>query len=104
MQSRLTRHRTGGDAAEAGDGPGSFDVRGNVWHLNCCNPENKFDSDGWTIFAALFGWSNNGSRASPRSFPPFPADALAVGTVLSYVFYWLAVVAALVYMKFTEVR
>ncbi|KZV80844.1 iron permease FTR1 [Exidia glandulosa HHB12029] len=79
---------TGGDAAEAGDGPGSFDLRGNVFHLNCCNPENKFDSNGWTIFAALFGWSNNGS----------------LGTILSYVFYWLAVVAALVYMKFTEGR
>jgi high-affinity iron transporter len=23
----------GGDVAETGDGPGSFDVRGNVWHL-----------------------------------------------------------------------
>jgi len=26
------------------------------------------------------------------------------GSVLSYVFYWLAVIAALVYMKFKEVR
>ncbi|EJD54574.1 iron permease FTR1 [Auricularia subglabra TFB-10046 SS5] len=79
---------TGGDAAEAGDGPGSFDVRGSVWHLNCCNPENKFDGSGWTIFAAIFGWTNNGT----------------LGTILSYVFYWIAVMGALVYMKFTEGR
>jgi hypothetical protein len=29
---------------------------------------------------------------------------LAVGTILGYVFYWLAVIAVLIYMKFTEGR
>ena len=29
---------------------------------------------------------------------------LAVGSILGYVFYWLAVIAALIYMKFTEGR
>lgn len=29
-----------------GDGPGSYDVRGVVWHLDCCNPENNLDNDG----------------------------------------------------------
>ena len=76
------------DAGAAGDGPGSYDVRGNVWHLNCCNPENKFDSSGWTIFNAIFGWTHNAT----------------IGTVLSYVFYWLAVIAVLVYLKYKEVR
>jgi len=54
-------YSVGADVAEAGNGPGSYDVRGNVWHLNCCNPEDKFGAEGWSVFAAIFGWSNNGS-------------------------------------------
>jgi len=54
--------RLGADADDAGgSGPGSYDVRGNVWHLNCCNPENRLGDQGWLIFSAVFGWSNNGS-------------------------------------------
>lgn len=45
-----------------GDGPGSYRVQGNVWHLDCCNPKNKLNGQGWSIFYAIFGWSNNGSR------------------------------------------
>ncbi|KAI5116372.1 hypothetical protein M0805_008685 [Coniferiporia weirii] len=71
-----------------GDGPGSFNVQGVVWHLDCCNPENNFDNDGWDIFNALFGWTNTAT----------------VGTVLAYVFYWLLAMALLVYMKFSEGR
>ncbi|KAG8962839.1 high-affinity iron permease [Tulasnella sp. 425] len=76
----------GADVAEAGNGPGSYDVRGNIWHLNCCNPEDKYGNGGWAIFAAIFGWSNDGS----------------VGTVLGYIFYWIAVVVALVVMQINE--
>ena len=43
----------------AGDGPGTYQVQGNVWHLDCCNPENKLDGQGWSIFNAIFGWTNN---------------------------------------------
>lgn len=43
-----------------GTGPGSYRVQGNVWHLDCCSP--KATGSGWTIFNAIFGWSNNGSR------------------------------------------
>ena len=75
------------DVAGAGDGPGSYDVRQNVWHLNCCNPENH-DGNGWTIFGALFGWSNNAT----------------LGSVLGYIFYWLAAVVALIILKFKEVN
>ncbi|THH31009.1 hypothetical protein EUX98_g3196 [Antrodiella citrinella] len=71
-----------------GDGPGSYDVRGNVWHIDCCNPENNFDGDGWNIFNAIFGWTNSAS----------------IGTVLGYVFYWVAAVAVLIYLKFVEGR
>jgi len=71
-----------------GDGPGSFDVRGSVWHLDCCNPNNNIDGQGWMIFGSIFGWTNSATY----------------GTVLSYVFYWLAVVAVLVRLKFKEGR
>ncbi|KAK7036554.1 high-affinity iron permease [Paramarasmius palmivorus] len=71
-----------------GDGPGSYDVRGNVWHLDCCNPDNNLDSEGWSVFNAIFGWTNNAT----------------LGTVLSYVFYWIAVMITLVYFKFKEGR
>ncbi|KDR68424.1 hypothetical protein GALMADRAFT_257144 [Galerina marginata CBS 339.88] len=71
-----------------GDGPGSYKVQGNVWHLDCCNPENKLDGQGWSIFNAIFGWTNSAT----------------LGTVLSYVFYWIAVIVVLVYVKFKEGR
>ncbi|CCM05088.1 uncharacterized protein FIBRA_07295 [Fibroporia radiculosa] len=71
-----------------GDGPGSFDVRNSVWHINCCNPENNLDSDGWTIFGAIFGWTNSATY----------------GSVASYVAYWVAVVIVLVYLKWKEGR
>ncbi|EJF63923.1 Ftr1 protein [Dichomitus squalens] len=89
FQENAFNNLLGADVDDTGgDGPGSFDVRGNVWHLDCCNPENNFDSDGWTIFSAIFGWTNSAT----------------VGSVLSYVFYWLAVVAVLIHMKFKEGR
>jgi len=71
-----------------GDGPGSYPVKGNIWHLDCCNPDNTNDGQGWSIFNAILGWTNNAT----------------VGTVLSYVFYWLAVMVVLVYMKYKEGR
>ena len=63
-------------------------MQGIVWHLDCCNPENNFDSDGWTIFSAIFGWTNSAT----------------IGSVLAYVFYWLAVIGVLVYNKYREGR
>jgi len=79
----------GSDADDAGgDGPGSYPVKNNVWHLNCCNPNNQDDNQGWSIFNAIFGWSNNAT----------------IGTVLAYVFYWIAVIAVLVYLKYNEGR
>jgi high-affinity iron transporter len=71
-----------------GDGPGTFPVQGNVWHLDCCNPEAAFNGQGWSIFNAIFGWTNSATY----------------GSVLSYVFYWLAVVVTLLYLKFKEGR
>ncbi|KAF4616731.1 hypothetical protein D9613_008666 [Agrocybe pediades] len=89
FQENAFNRLLGADVDDAGgDGPGSYLVQGNVWHLDCCNPDSKFDGEGWTIFGAIFGWTNNAT----------------LGTVLSYVFYWLAVVAVLIYMKFKEGR
>ncbi|KAG1862534.1 iron permease FTR1/Fip1/EfeU [Suillus subalutaceus] len=70
---------------EGGNGPGTYDVRGNVWHLDCCNPETDLS---WGIFNAILGWENTATQ----------------GSVLSYVFYWLLVVVVLVRMKFKEGR
>jgi high-affinity iron transporter len=47
------------DATTAGNGPGSYNVQGNVWHLNCCNPDAKTVGLGWTIFNAILGWTNS---------------------------------------------
>ena len=44
-----------------GTGPGSYDIRGNVWHLDCCDSSDR-TGQGWTIFTAIFGWSNDASR------------------------------------------
>ncbi|KAI0094303.1 Ftr1 protein [Irpex rosettiformis] len=77
-----------GESSARGDGPGSYEVRGSVWHLDCCNPYNVIDSNGWQIFNAILGWSNDGT----------------IGTVLGYVFYWLAAMATLVYLKYKEGR
>ncbi|KAJ8585103.1 Ftr1 protein [Rhizopogon salebrosus TDB-379] len=68
-----------------GDGPGSYDVRGNVWHLECCNPETD---QAWGIFNAVFGWTNSAT----------------LGSVLSYVFYWVMVIVVLVHLKYKEGR
>ena len=83
--------RLGSDVDDAGgSGPGSFDVRGNVWHLDCCNPEDTTgaESQGWLIFGAIFGWTNSAT----------------IGSVLSYIFYWLTAIVLLVFMKWREGR
>jgi high-affinity iron transporter len=88
-----------------GDGPGSYRVQGNVWHLACCSPNDNLDGQGWSIFGAIFGWSNNGSRKPSLYFYAQKlTEFLIVGTILSYVFYWIAVIATLVFLKFKEVR
>ena len=93
----------GADADDAaGTGPGSYRVQGNVWHLDCCS------GNGWSIFGALFGWSNDATSRFPLfcdlAPSPSPTATLTVGSVLSYVFYWLAVIAVLIYMKYSEVK
>ncbi|THH08992.1 hypothetical protein EW146_g8813 [Bondarzewia mesenterica] len=89
FEENAFNHLLGTDVDDAGgDGPGSFDVRNSVWHLDCCNPENNFDNGGWEIFNVLFGWTNSATT----------------GSVLSYVFYWIAVIGVLAVLKFREGR
>ncbi|WRT64504.1 uncharacterized protein IL334_001436 [Kwoniella shivajii] len=80
----------GGDVAETGDGPGSFQVAGNVWHLTYGNPEtgSPTTNGGWQIFNAIFGWNNTAT----------------VGSILGYVFYWIVIMITLVYLRWSEGR
>ncbi|GAA5863834.1 hypothetical protein JCM3774_001172 [Rhodotorula dairenensis] len=82
-------HAVGGDVAETGSGPGSFDpTDGLVWHLTYGNPENNLSGEGWSIFNSILGWTNNAT----------------IGSVLAYCFYWIACIATLIYMKWSEGR
>ncbi|KAI7788770.1 iron permease FTR1 family protein [Diaporthe eres] len=77
----------GGDAAELGTGPGSYDVDKAVWHVNCCSPEFN-GGGGWGIFNAILGWNNTGTY----------------GSVIAYNVYWIFVIASFIVMRFKEVK
>ncbi|KAF9154977.1 high-affinity iron permease [Mortierella sp. AD011] len=69
------------------DDAGTYDPRVNVWGLQCCNP-NDPNSGGWAFFNAVLGWSNVAS----------------IGTILSYILYWFAIMAALTFLKLRRRR
>ncbi|KAF2461833.1 plasma membrane iron permease [Lineolata rhizophorae] len=75
----------GGDAAETGSGPGSYDIRQSVWHVNCCSPALN-GGGGWGVFNSLFGWTNSATY----------------GTVISYNLYWIVVIVSFVSMRYYE--
>lgn len=75
----------GEGAAEAGTGPGSYDIRKSVWHVNCCSPLENGDG-GWGIFNSLFGWQNSATY----------------GSVISYNLYWLVVIIGFLFMGWKE--
>ncbi|ORY55097.1 iron permease FTR1/Fip1/EfeU [Pseudomassariella vexata] len=77
----------GGDAAELGTGPGSYDIDKSVWHVNCCSPELN-GGEGWGIFNAILGWTNSATY----------------GSVISYNVYWIFVIAAFFIMRYREVK
>lgn len=76
---------TGGDAAENGSGPGSYDIRNSVWHVNCCNPEFN-GGGGWGIFNALFGWQNSATY----------------GSVIGYNMFWIVIIVGFLLLGFKE--
>lgn len=75
----------GSDADEVGSGPGSYNIRQSVWHVNCCNPELN-GGGGWGIFNALLGWTNSATY----------------GSVISYNLYWLVVIIAFASIGYQE--
>lgn len=76
------------------------------------NPANITTGQGWSIFNAVLGWTNSASSTSYILCHLMQTQTdldsknlmLLVGTILSYCFYWMAVIAALVYMKWAEGR
>lgn len=119
----------GGDVAETGDGPGSFRVQGNVWHLTygelkhrpeltarylpftdqTGNPEpgSMTTNGGWQIFNSILGWSKQTSLS--LYVIRVPADPVvdntaSLGSILGYVFYWILAMVSLLFMKWREGR
>lgn len=68
-----------------GVGPGSYDIRKSVWHVNCCSPLVN-GGGGWGIFHALLGWTNSATY----------------GSVIGYNMYWLAIIVWFVTMRHIE--
>ncbi|KAG2415819.1 plasma membrane iron permease [Aspergillus terreus] len=87
LENNTWNHLIGGDAAETGAGPGSYDIRQSVWHVNCCSPLIN-GGGGWGIFNAILGWTNSATY----------------GSVISYNLYWLVVIVWFVMMGFREQR
>lgn len=73
----------GSDVAEAGSGPGSYNIRETVWHVNCCNAETD---NGWDVFNAILGWENTGTY----------------GSILAYNLYWAFIMCVVGYMMWEE--
>ena len=78
---------TGGDASETGSGPGSYDIRVSVWHVNCCNPDLN-GGGGWGIFNALLGWQNSATY----------------GSVVAYNMFWLVTILGFILLRFRETK
>lgn len=83
FENYVFNKKTGGDAAENGSGPGTYNIKSSVWHVNCCNP---LTDSGWDVFNSLLGWQNSATY----------------GSVLSYNLYWLGMIIALGLMLFEE--
>ncbi|KAK9327920.1 iron permease FTR1/Fip1/EfeU [Lipomyces starkeyi] len=83
LQYHVFAVKVGSDVAEEGNGPGSYDIRETVYHVNCCNPETD---DGWDVFNAILGWQNTGTY----------------GSVIAYNMYWIGILATIGCMLYRE--
>jgi high-affinity iron transporter len=83
LQFHVFSQKVGSDVAEEGVGPGSYNTRQSVWHVNCCNPE---IDNGWDVFQALLGWQNSATY----------------GSVISYNMYWIGIMVAVACMLYEE--
>ncbi|RDL38449.1 uncharacterized protein BP5553_02789 [Venustampulla echinocandica] len=87
FQAQDWNNIVGGDAAEVGAGPGSYDIDRSVWHINLGNPGLNGGS-GWGIFNAILGWTNSATY----------------GSVISYNVYWIAVIIGFLLMRYNETK
>ncbi|KAE8145435.1 iron permease FTR1/Fip1/EfeU [Aspergillus avenaceus] len=85
LENNTWSNLIGGDAGETGAGPGSYDIRQSVWHVNCCSPLVN-GGGGWGIFNAILGWQNSATY----------------GSVISYNLYWLVVIVWFGFMRYQE--
>ncbi len=83
LQYHAFAQAVGSDVAEAGDGPGSYNILQTVWHVNCCNPETE---NGWDVFNAILGWQNTATY----------------GSVIAYNAYWLGLILAIACLLYEE--
>lgn len=83
LQYHVFATKVGGDVAEAGNGPGSYDIRETIWHVNCCNPETE---NGWDVFNTVLGWQNSATY----------------GSVISYIMYWGFIVLCVFCLLYEE--
>ncbi|CZT07474.1 related to high-affinity iron permease [Rhynchosporium agropyri] len=87
FQAQKWNDAVGGDAAEVGAGPGSYDIDQSVWHVNYGNPELN-GGGGWGIFNAILGWQNSATY----------------GSVISYNVYWIVVITGFLLMRYRETK
>ncbi|KAL1876839.1 hypothetical protein VTK73DRAFT_9141 [Phialemonium thermophilum] len=83
LQYHTFAQKVGGDVAEEGNGPGSYNIHQTVWHVNCCNPETD---NGWDVFYAILGWQNTATY----------------GSVISYNVYWLFLIVSILFLLYEE--
>ncbi|KAG5417318.1 FTH1 [Candida metapsilosis] len=76
----------GMDVSETGHGPGSYDIKKSVWHVNCCNGELQEDGAFWMLLTAILGWTNSATY----------------GSVISYILYWVVVTIAFISLSYEE--
>lgn len=103
FEAQQWNNSIGGDAADVGSGPGSYDITKSVWHVNvsmkyiilrCLTNANKSANPeingggGWGVFNSILGWQNSATY----------------GSVISYNVYWIAVIAAFFAMRHREVK
>ncbi|CAD6505695.1 BgTH12-01185 [Blumeria graminis f. sp. triticale] len=77
----------GGEAAEMGAGPGSYDIDQSVWHINFGSPHMN-GGGGWGVFNSMLGWQNSATY----------------GSVISYNIYWITVIIGFLVMRFKEIN
>ncbi|KAI1002995.1 High affinity iron permease [Podosphaera aphanis] len=87
FEQQTWNNAVGGDAAEVGAGPGSYDIDQSVWHINFGSPYVN-GGGGWGVFNSMLGWQNSATY----------------GSVISYNLYWVVVIAGFLLLRFKEVH